>query len=142
LEALGQEGTTPRHIHTLGRAPHACMLGTTCVGPLPPAPHPSLSSAQTGPTRARLPRAYGTVAHHRSARRCFSFSMHVSPPPLLYFWVHSRPLPSPPLPPLVSLSLCVCQYSRKLPCYVRRHSLLCTERRHCFASLSISPKQE
>ena len=68
LGAGGDNG--PAHTPaSRGTHMHACMLGTTCM-------HGALLPA--GPTGARLPRTSGTVAHHRSARRCFSsFSIHV-----------------------------------------------------------------
>ena len=95
LEALGQEGTMDRHIHTravesrrgsaaaAAHTTHACMRPPACV---------PLTSDGLGPTRTRLPRTYGTVAHHPLSRSACSRHRHGTQM-LFFFQCFTSPFP-------------------------------------------------
>ena len=124
LRAGGDNG--PAHTPaSRGTHMHACMLGITCMhGALLPAP-----LTLECPDRAHGRTASEDVRHSRASplgTQMLFFFLHTC---LHLPFLISGCIPSPSTVGLgalslslsLSLSACVCQYSRKLPCYMRRH---------------------
>ena len=120
LRAGGDNG--PAHTPaSRGTHMHACMHAWDHLHAWAPAACPPHSRVPRPGPRAHGFR--GRTAQSRITARhadAFLLSPYMSSPPLFNFWVHSLPFHRW-FRRSLSLSACVCQYSRKLPCYMRRH---------------------